>query len=375
MALTHRPVTADDAEEVAALMSRIAADHPTGFELSASEVRELLADYPGVVVEGGWDGARPGRLHGDPAAGAERRQPALPALRRRGPGPAGRGLRHRDARARARRRTGDARRRARPGDRARFQTRALAGRDDQAACSPSTASAVDRHNFLMFSDLAALPEPVLPDDLVVATFDPATGEELRVAHNEAFRDYPNGTAVDEQTWSGFMLTAAHTRHEQSFVLRDPAADGRVAAYVFVHEYALAPSGEQGREAYVAYVGTLPPYRGRGLATHLLAHTLHACRAAGFDTSSLDVDTPEPHRGAGDLRAGGVRRALPPGQLRARGGAGRVDQVRPVTGALPGVQGGLVVAATAPTARASARRHAPGRDATARRGGPRSTPAS
>ena len=57
MVLTHRPVTAEDAEEVAALMTRIAADHPTGFELSASEVRELLADYPGVAVEGGWDGA------------------------------------------------------------------------------------------------------------------------------------------------------------------------------------------------------------------------------------------------------------------------------------------------------------------------------
>ena len=52
MVMTHRPVTAEDAEVVAALMSRIAADHATGFELSASEVRELLADYPGAAVEG-----------------------------------------------------------------------------------------------------------------------------------------------------------------------------------------------------------------------------------------------------------------------------------------------------------------------------------
>ena len=57
MTLTHRPVTAEHAEEVAALMTRIGADHPTGFELSPSEVRKLLADYPGVVFEGGWDGA------------------------------------------------------------------------------------------------------------------------------------------------------------------------------------------------------------------------------------------------------------------------------------------------------------------------------
>jgi ribosomal protein S18 acetylase RimI-like enzyme len=153
---------------------------------------------------------------------------------------------------------------------------------------------VDRHNFLMFSDLTGLPAPALPGDLVLSSFDPAHAEELRAAHNEAFRDYPNGTAVDERTWNGFMVTATHTRHAQSFVLREPRADGgRVAAYVFVHEYALAPSGSPGREAYVAYVGTLPAHRGRGLATHLLAHTLHACRDAGFDTSSLDVDTQNP----------------------------------------------------------------------------------
>ncbi|KRF35952.1 GNAT family N-acetyltransferase [Nocardioides sp. Soil805] len=292
MALTHRPVTAADAEEVASLMTRIAADHPTGFELSAAEVRELLADFPGVVCEGGWDG-------GDlvayttilPRAPHDGSQHFLlfgdvdPARLGEGFGTAmlGRAL--------------EAARRLHaehaPTCRARFHTRALAGRADQARLLADHGLVVDRHNFLMFSDLTGLPPVDLPEDLELASFDPATAEELRAAHNEAFRDYPNGTALDEQTWAGFMVKAAHTRHEQSFVLRDPRAGGQVAAYVFVHEYDLAPSGEPGREAYVAYVGTLAAHRGRGLATHLLAHTLHACREAGFDTSSLDVDTQNP----------------------------------------------------------------------------------
>jgi mycothiol synthase len=292
MALTHRPVTSEHADEVAALMARIAADHATGFELSGSEVRELLADYPGVLVEGGWDGAdlvaytailpRPPQdghqlclLFGD----------VDPRRLGEGIGTAMLGRVLDTARG--------LHAAAAPTSRLRLQTRALAGRADQASLLSSHGLTLDRHNFLMFSDLGGVPEPELPGDLVVAAFDPADGEELRATHNEAFRDYPNGTAVDEQTWSSFMLHAAHTRHEQSFVLRDPAADGRVAAYVFVHEYEIAPSGEQGREAYVAYVGTLPAYRGRGLATHLLAHTLHSCRDAGFDTSSLDVDTQNP----------------------------------------------------------------------------------
>lgn len=292
MVLTHRPVTAADADEVAGLMSRIAADHPTGFELSAAEVRELLADYPGVVVEGGWDAdelvAYAAVLPRAPHDGSQHFLmfgDVDPARLGEGVGTAmlGRAL--------------DAARRLHavdaPALRARFQTRAVAGREDQARLLADHGMTVDRHNFLMVSDLTDLPAAVLPDDLAVSTFEPADAEELRSAHNEAFRDYPNGTAVDEGTWNGFMVNAMHTRHDQSFVLRDPAEDGRVAAYVFVHEYERAPSGTTGREAYVAYVGTLPAHRGRGLATHLLAHTLHVCRDAGFDTSSLDVDTQNP----------------------------------------------------------------------------------
>ncbi|WP_107767394.1 GNAT family N-acetyltransferase [Nocardioides terrigena] len=307
MVMTHRPVTADDADVVAALMSRIAADHATGFELSASEVRELLADYPGVAVEGRWDGedlvAYTAILPRAPHDGSQHFLlfgDVDPARLGEGHGTAMLGRAIEAARA--------MHAVAAPSTRLRLQTRALAGREDQARLLSEHGLGVDRHNFLMFSDLTALPEPVLPDDLVVGTFDPETAEELRDAHNEAFRDYPNGTAVDQETWQGFMVGAAHTRHDQSFVLRDPAAGGRVAAYVFVHEYELAPSGAQGREAYVAYVGTLPAHRGRGLATHLLAHTLHACRAAGFDTSSLDVDTQNPTGALGIYeRAGyGVR---------------------------------------------------------------------
>jgi ribosomal protein S18 acetylase RimI-like enzyme len=180
-----------------------------------------------------------------------------------------------------------------PREKVRFMTRALQGRQDQAHLLRAHGFVLDRHNFLMFSALDALPVPVLPAELTLSTFDPADSEELRAAQNRAFADYPSYSDIDEANWEPFMLNAAHVRHEQSFVLRDPTRDDAVAAYVFTHEYAIAPSGERGREAYVAYVGTLPEYRGRGLATNLLAHTLHACKAAGFDTSSLDVDTANP----------------------------------------------------------------------------------
>lgn len=292
MTLQPRPVTPEDADAVAALMRRIAADHPTGFELAASEVVEILGDYPGIVFEGCWlddevvafttilprtssEGVHPFLFFGD----------VDPAHLGRGIGTlmlgravaAAREIHVRDA----------------PEESMRVNTRALEGRADQADLLRSQGFTLDRHNFLMFSALDELPAAVLPDELVLSTVDPADAEELRTAHNRAFAGYPGYTETDAINWANFMVTPAHVRNDQSFVLRDPARDNAVAAYVFAHEYAIAPSGEQGREAYVAYVGTLPDYRGRGLATNLLAHTLHACKAAGFDTSSLDVDTANP----------------------------------------------------------------------------------
>ncbi|MGH3588038.1 MAG: GNAT family N-acetyltransferase, partial [Pseudonocardia sp.] len=48
-----------------------------------------------------------------------------------------------------------------------------------------------------------------------------------------------------------------------------------------------------REAYVGKVGTRREYRGRGLASYLLRHALVAYKEAGYDESSLDVDSENP----------------------------------------------------------------------------------
>lgn len=42
--------------------------------------------------------------------------------------------------------------------------------------------------------------------------------------------------------------------------------------------------------YVAELATLPPYRGRGLASALLAHAFDVAEAQGYDRVGLDVDS-------------------------------------------------------------------------------------
>ena len=173
-----------------------------------------------------------------------------------------------------------------------------------------------RHSFLMVADLdGGAPAPDLPGDLDGTSFDPATPRSSGGPTTTAFADYPDGTDIGVDIWTAFMVKAEHSRHELSMIARD--ATGAVASYVFAHEYAVPPSGGTGREVYVPYIGTLPSHRGRGLATGLLSRVLHASREQGYATASLNVDTHNVTGALGHLRAGRVRRGLPPGLLPAR----------------------------------------------------------
>jgi GNAT superfamily N-acetyltransferase len=306
MGITTRDLTPDDADLVAGLMSRIEADHPTGFCLGAGEVVELMVDKPGTVFEGAFDGddlvAYTTVLWGTPNEDGQR----FTLFGDVDPGRLGEGigslmLRRSLDRARAIH-AADA-----PEVPARYTHQALAGRDDQADLLARAGFSPGRHSFLMVADLhAGIPKLVLPGGLRAHAFDPSEAEELRLAHNAAFADYPDGTATGADFWDVFMVKAAHSRHHLSVVARDET--GAVAGYVFAHEYAVAPSGGTAPEIHIPYVGTLPTHRGRGLASALLARVLRLSRAEGYDTASLNVDTANPTGALGIYERAGFRRA-------------------------------------------------------------------
>lgn len=291
MGFTTRDLGPDDARTLAALMTRIEADHPTGFCLADHEVVELMTDLPGSVFSGAYDGddlvAYTTVLPGRPHDGGQRFTLFGDVdPRRLGEGIGTRMLTRSLEQARSIH-AQDA-----PGRPARYASQALAGRADQADLLQCAGMSPGRHSFLMRAPLSGdVPDLAWPADVTVSAFDPADAEELRDAHNAAFADYPDGSPSDAEFWQAFMIGAAHARHDLSLVARGP--DGRVAGYVFAHEYAVPLSQGPGREAYVPFVGTLPAHRGRGLASALLAGVLSRCRQQGYDRATLNVDTANP----------------------------------------------------------------------------------
>src|SRR5688572_15017140 len=228
MGITPRELTVDDAPALADLMTRIEADHPTGFCLGPVEVRELMSHKPDAVFEGAYDGddlvAYTTVMPGVPRAAGQR----FILFGDVDPSRLGEGIgtlmltRSLD-RARAIH-AADA-----PHVPARFSVTALAGRDDQAGLVAAAGMRPGRQNFLMVAQLRArVAGPDLPPGLHVSVFDADLGEELRLAHNEAFADYPDGTPISADFWATFMVRAAHDRHHLSLVARDEG--GAVAGY-------------------------------------------------------------------------------------------------------------------------------------------------
>jgi ribosomal protein S18 acetylase RimI-like enzyme len=146
----------------------------------------------------------------------------------------------------------------------------------------------------MRADLTEVVAPSdLPDGLQLKVYDASMEVALRTAHNAAFLDHPNFTPWSETMWTQWVTESRNFRPELTFVVIDPGRPDEIAAYVQTAEYDAYYEVTGKREAYIGKVGTRREYRGRGLASHLLRHALAAYKEAGYDVSSLDVDSENP----------------------------------------------------------------------------------
>ncbi len=150
----------------------------------------------------------------------------------------------------------------------------------------------ERWSFVMQADLGgavvAAPEPTVPGGFGLSTWEGADQEEIRAAHNTAFVGHYGFTRWDAAMWRQWVTGSRNFRPELSLVIRDGA--GGVAAYLQTNEFDAVREATGKREAFVAKVGTVPEHRRRGLAGLLLRSALSRYRQAGFDLSSLEVDS-------------------------------------------------------------------------------------
>lgn len=139
---------------------------------------------------------------------------------------------------------------------------------------------------------ASLPPPTSPGDpLRIVAFDWARDDEVRRAHNEAFRGHYGSTQRDPASWKQWFTGNRNFRPELSLlVLAGPEPDAELAGYLLGYFYQADQAATGLRDAWVGQLGTRLAYRRRGVGTALLSHALTAHRDQGYDQTSLDVDS-------------------------------------------------------------------------------------
>ncbi|MEN9621082.1 MAG: hypothetical protein RL499_1275 [Actinomycetota bacterium] len=288
-----RPLSRDDAEIITELAERISArDHPTWSE-PVDEIREelhhswvepahdgvLALDETGTAVAWGLVVAPP-----DPESIVRVILFGGVAAERRGSGVGRRLLAWQHARATAKLAESDL---AMPAwvlssaaDRAPEHGRLL----DRAGFAPA------RYFTTLEADLERTSAPVtVPDGLTVVPFEESLSEAVRHAKNAAFADHWGSQPVSREGWES-MQTLDSFRPELCRV----ALDGDVVVGFVITEINEDDWERQGsRSAYIGLVGTTREWRGRGVASALIADVMQAYRDAGLETAVLDVDADNP----------------------------------------------------------------------------------
>jgi len=149
------------------------------------------------------------------------------------------------------------------------------------------------------------PLPPLPDagGVLIRPYEPAWGERVRLAHNEAFADHWGSEPQTPEVWSRDFVGDPFFRADLSFVA---LAGDEVAAYSvnYVAETDWEATGV--REGWIGQLGVRRPWRKRGLATALLVRSMEAFRAAGLEAATLAVDAENPTGALGIYERVGFR---------------------------------------------------------------------
>jgi mycothiol synthase len=135
------------------------------------------------------------------------------------------------------------------------------------------------------------PPPVArsTEDVRITLYEPSQDRELHAVHMAAFRDQWGHQDRDFESWT------ALTVRSEAFL---PALSRVALAGDTIVGYVLAYDNEAPGRFYLGQVGTAGSWRGRGVATALLADVLAAAGPNGYTHAGLDTDADNPTGAAG-----------------------------------------------------------------------------
>jgi mycothiol synthase len=140
---------------------------------------------------------------------------------------------------------------------------------------------------LMDRPLRDLPAASAVPGVELVPFGWDRDDEVRRAHNAAFTRHHGSSERDQASWEVLFTGQRSFRPDLSVLA---LVDGAVAAYALAYVYDADTLATGVQTAHFGQIGTLPSFRGRGLATAAVTASLRAAAAAGCDAAGLQVDS-------------------------------------------------------------------------------------
>ncbi|MGN6753782.1 MAG: GNAT family N-acetyltransferase [Intrasporangium sp.] len=129
------------------------------------------------------------------------------------------------------------------------------------------------------------------EGLEIRPWRTSTPEETLAVRNACFRDHWGSVDRPMQSWMA-SLEAKAFRPEWSFVAVDRSS-GEIAGFLMSSAYEQDWEPQGYRSGYVELLGTLRPYRGRGIATALILSAMRAFLDDGMEAAEIGVDAENP----------------------------------------------------------------------------------
>jgi len=174
-------------------------------------------------------------------------------------------------------------------------------RESDERDAPPLLARFDLHPVRWYEDLLRpLAEPLRvppPDGVEVVAWDPGRQDELLVVRNAAFADHWGSVPVSSAQWRD-ELEGEETRSDLSLMA---VADGAVIGFSRNEFYEQDEQLSGRRDGWIGLLATLREWRGRGVASALVAASLERFRAAGFTHAMIGVDTDNTTGAAGLYR--------------------------------------------------------------------------
>lgn len=152
--------------------------------------------------------------------------------------------------------------------------------------------------------LTGLPTVPIPTGAVILPWPDDREEEIRAARNAAFEDHWGSEPVDAESWQ-ISVRGHGGRPDISVIAIDRATD-EVVGVCLNHAYPEDNKVAGVRQAWISNLATVGRWRGRGLASAMIAESLEKFTSAGFTYALIGVDADNPTGAARLYRALGFQ---------------------------------------------------------------------